>query len=102
MTVEHWLAVATLVIGVPLNVLVTVRLWSLSRAYPRIRVLRERALVALVVLLLVLVFGLIFLNNDFAVPPLDTTTTKFVTRGAVLTLAILPAVYWLYLYRHSR
>lgn len=100
MTLAHWLAVATLAIGVPLNLLVTVRLWRLSRAYPRIRVLRERALVALVVLLLVTVFGLLFVNNDLTIPILDSGATKIVARSAILVLAILPAVYWLLLYRN--
>ncbi len=95
-------AILVLVIGVPLNVVVTTMLgWKLHKA-PHLRVLRERFVVALAVLFVVALFGLIFLNNDTLPPPLDTEATKFVTRAFMLGLATIPALYWLWLYRPKR
>jgi uncharacterized membrane protein len=95
-------ALFAVVVGIPLNVYVTAKLWTLSRQAPRVRVLRERAIVASFVLLVVTVFGLIFLNNDLVPPLLSFDTTKFVTRLTMLALAIVPACYWLWLYRPTR
>lgn len=91
-------AVLVLVIGVPLNALVTFLLWRAYRANPKIRVLRERLVVEVAVLLLVIVFGLIFLNNDRLYPPFDTDATKLITRLTMLGLSTIPACYWLILY----
>jgi hypothetical protein len=93
------LGLLTLVVGVPLNLYVTLRLWRLSSEKPLIRVLRERAIVATVVLIVVTIFGLIFLNNDLVPPVVTFDDTKVLTRGAMLLVAIIPAAYWLYLYR---
>jgi len=93
------MALAVLVIGIPLNVIVTVRLWRLSRANPELRVLRERAIVATAVLVVVVVFSAIFLNNDLVPPPLAFDQTKFLTRLAMLVVSVVPASYWLMLYR---
>jgi uncharacterized membrane protein len=101
MSVESALALATLLIGVPLNLYVTLRLWRLSREQPHIKVLRERAIVAALVLLLVIVFGLVFVNNDLSIPFLQSAVTKYVTRIAMLVVAIVPAAYWLILYRDT-
>jgi small neutral amino acid transporter SnatA (MarC family) len=95
------LAVLTLVVGVPLNLLVTVMLWGKSFGAPHIKVLRERAIVAVLVLLTVLVFGLIFRNNDTVPPWIGLDTTKIITRVMVLLLAIVPALYCLWLYRNG-
>lgn len=95
------LGLLVLLVGTPLNLLVTVMLWRRSLNYPRIRVLRERAVVASAVLLTVVVFGLIFVNNDTLPPPLSTEITKWVTRAVLLLLAIVPALYWLILYRFT-
>lgn len=84
-----------LVVGVPLNVYVTARLHRLSREAPDAKVLHERALVAAIVLVVVIVFGLIFVNNDQSIPFLTGEVTKLITRAAVLALAIIPAIYWL-------
>lgn len=92
------IAVLVLVIGVPLNLLVTVLLWRAYRANPGVRVLRERLVVEVAVLLLVLVFGLIFINNDRLYPPFDTDATKLITRLTMLAIAVIPACYWLILY----
>lgn len=92
------IAILVLVIGVPLNVLVTILLWRTYRAHPTYRLLRERLVVEIAVLLMVVVFGLIFLNNDSAIPPFDLGATKLITRWAVLGLATIPACYWLALY----
>jgi hypothetical protein len=66
------------------------------------RVLRERGITATVVLLVVVVFGLIFTNNDLIPPPFNSESTKIVTRFAILSLAIIPAAYWLILYRNAK
>ena len=96
------LAVAVLVIGVPLNLTVAVMLWRRYRAAPHIRVLRERLIAELAVLLVVVVFSFVFLNNDTFPPPFDTDFTKLVTRLTVLVMAVVPAVYWLTIYRIRR
>jgi hypothetical protein len=88
-----------LVVGFPLNLYVTFKLWRLSRERPDLGVLRERAVVSAAVLILVVVFGLIFLNNDLHAPILSFDETKFWTRTAMLIVAVGPASYWLYLYR---
>jgi hypothetical protein len=93
------LGILTLLIGVPLNLYVAARLWRLSRKTPGVSVLRERAIVAAGVLLVVVVYGLIFANNDLVPPIVAFDTTKFLTRGAMLLLAVVPASYWLWLYR---
>lgn len=98
MTFTTILAILTLVVGVPLNAYVTRRLWMLSRARPDILVLRERAIAATAVLILVLVFGLIFLNNDLIPPIVSFVDTKLLTRGVMLFVAVVPASYWLLIY----
>lgn len=99
MSLTSVLALITLLVGVPLNLYVTVKLWRLSTAAPEIRVLRERAIVATAVLLVVLVFGLIFLNNDLVPPFVSFQDTKILTRLVMLTVALVPSSYWAYLYR---
>lgn len=95
------LGLLVLVIGIPLNLYVTVRLWRLVHSNPELRVLRERAIVATAVLILVIVFGLIFVNNDLIPPPVSFDETKVLTRSAMLATATIPAAYWLWLYRNS-
>jgi hypothetical protein len=95
-------ALLVLTIGVPLNVYVTIRLWQAVWAAPRIKVLEERATASTIILLVVTVFGLIFINNDLIPPPFSFDTTKFATRLAMLALAIVPACRWLWLYRPTR
>lgn len=99
MNLPELLAILVLIIGIPLNVLVTVLLWRRTYLHPRIRVLRERLIVEVAVLALVIVFSLIFLNNDRLPPWLTTDVTKVITRATVLALALVPALYWLWLYR---
>ena len=101
MNLPNVLAILVLVVGVPLNLLVTWRLLSRSRAAPRLLVLRERLITAVAVLILVIVFALIFFNNDQMPPWLSTDITKLVTRAVMLGVAIIPALYWLYLYRDA-
>lgn len=93
------LAVLVLVVGVPLNLYVTVRLWRLARLAPHNRVVRDRAIVAAGVLAVVTVFGLIFLNNDLIPPILGPEITRYITRSLVLAVAVGPALYWIRLYR---
>lgn len=93
------IALLVAAVGVPLNWYVTWRLWRLSRANPGLKVLRERAIVALALALVVTVFALIFLNNDAEHPPLSFDDTKWLTRTAMLLAAVAPPCYWLWLYR---
>jgi hypothetical protein len=99
-SVPSVLAVLTLALGVPLNLYVTAKLWRLSSASGN-AVLRERTLNAVFVLVLVAVFGVIFVNNDLVPPPLAFETTKYLTRAVMLLVALIPALYWLRLYRHA-
>lgn len=99
MNLASILAVLVLVVGIPLNLYVTLRLIGLATSSPGIRVLRERAIVAVCVLVVVVVFGAIFWNNDTIPPVLGLDVTKVVTRLAVLIVAIVPACYWLLIYR---
>lgn len=93
------IAVAVLGLGVPLNAYVTYRLWHLARARPHLRVVRERAIVATAVLVIVVLFGFVFLSNDQVPPYLPLDVTRVVTRLAILLLAVVPASYWLWVYR---
>lgn len=97
MSVEilSWL---TLLVAMPLNWLVTVFLWRLLRAAPKLRVLRERVIVAFSLSLIVTVYALIFVNNDMKPPPLNFESTKVFTRGGLLVMATIPALYWLLIY----
>jgi hypothetical protein len=93
------IAALVILIGIPLNWYVTWRLWSLSRDNPELRVLRERAIVALVLAFVITMFAVVFINNDLVPPPLSFETTKWVTRTVVLVASIVPPCYWLWLYR---
>lgn len=99
MTVPTLLALLTVVVAMPLNWFVTFRLWRLYRGSPELGVLRERALASLFVAIVVTIFALVFLNNDLTPPMLAFDDTKLVTRGAMLAVGIVPAGYWLWLYR---
>jgi hypothetical protein len=93
------LAWLTLGVGVPLNVTTTYLLRRKSRQAPHLRVLKERFIVAAITTIVVLVFGVIFVNNDRGVPWLGLDATKLITRVAMLGIAIIPAVGWLLIYR---
>jgi hypothetical protein len=93
------LALLTLLVGVPLNVAAAYLLRRKSREAPHLRVLRERFVVSVITTIMVLVFGLIFVNNDQEVPPLNEVATKLITRFVMLGMAIIPAVSWLFIYR---
>ncbi len=93
------LAVLVAVIGVPLNWYVVWRLWRLRQAKPNLRVVRERAVVALALAIVVTVFAAIFLNNDVPEPFLTGEMTKWLTRAVLLVASIVPPLYWLSIYR---
>lgn len=99
MSLPTLIALAVLIVGVPLNLYVTIRLWRLAGARPRLRVVRDRSIVSATVLVIVVVFGLIFLNNDWTPTFLSGDTTKIITRLAILVLAVVPASFWLWIYR---
>lgn len=101
MTLSTLLAVLVVVVAVPLNWYVTFRLWRLSRSAPRVRVLRERAIVALALAVIVTVFAAIFMNNELTPPPLGPDATRILTRCVLLVMSVAPPVYWLWLYRPS-
>lgn len=98
MNLPNVIALVVLVIGIPLNIAVTFLLYQAYRQRPGNRVLRERFVAELAVLILIVVFVMIFLNNDTSVPPIETEVTKVITRLAMLGMAVIPASYWLYLY----
>ncbi len=93
------LALLVAFVAVPLNWYVAAKLLRLSRARPDLRVLRERAIVALALALALTVFALIFLNNDALPPPLSFDDTKLLTRTTLLVAGVVPAAYWLWIYR---
>ena len=103
MSLPSVLAVLVLLLGVPLNLYVTIRLRRISRENPRIPLVRFQYIVSSLVLLTVVVFGVIFVNNDLPPPPpLGFAETKLFTRGVLLVLSIVPAAYWLHLTRERR
>jgi uncharacterized protein YneF (UPF0154 family) len=89
----------TLVVGVPLNVYVVRKLRRLVRETPWNGVIRERAITAVVILLVIGVFGPVFVNNDRPIPFVDPFVGRVVTRLVIAVLAIVPASYWIWLYR---
>jgi hypothetical protein len=95
------LAIATLAIAVPLNWFVAIRLALLAHEAPDVRLLRERALAAVFMAVVVTVFSLIFLNNDLVPPLFAFEQTKYLTRSITLAAGIIPALYWLRLYRNG-
>ena len=101
MSLTTLLAILVVVLALPLNVYVTVKLWRLSHQSPEIRTLRERAVTALALTLIVAAFAVVFVNNEMKPPPLDNEATKLITRGALLALAVIPAARWAWLYRKA-
>jgi ABC-type molybdate transport system permease subunit len=91
------LAWLNILLAVPVNWIVLVGLWQISRSNPGNRVLRERMFLALVLAPVVTIFALVFLNNGMEQPPLGLPQTQVLTRVAILALTI-PALYWLSLY----
>lgn len=102
MELTAWLGLAVLVVGAPLNVLAAWLLLQKSRQAPHLRVLRERYTLAVITTLLVIIFGVIFVNNDQDVPPLADTATKLITRALMLVMAVVPAASWIRLYHSSK
>lgn len=100
MSLPEVLAWLVILVALPLNWYVTIRLILLTRANPGLRVLRERTYVSLALSMIVSVFAFVFLNNGMNEPVLNSEATQLITRSAVLALA-LPAAYWLYLYRNG-
>lgn len=100
----EWLAWLTLGFGVPLSLITTLVLLRKWRRKRYLKVLLRDVKTAAIITVVVLVFGLIFVNNDMIEPWLDVDTTKWITRLAILALAIIPAVTLLLLNRslHTR
>lgn len=101
MNVPTVIAYLVALVALPLNWFVVVRLWRLSLFTPRIRVLRYQAILATALAVIVTIFAIVFLNNDLATPVLPGDVTKLVTRSAVLVWSVVPAGYWLWLYRKA-
>lgn len=105
MTLPVLLAYAVIFVGLPINWVVVFRLIALYRNKNGTlgwnRVLRERALVAVTVALVVTLFAVVFVNNSFFDPRGHFAFASMViTRIAILMLAG-PALYWLFLYRND-
>ena len=92
------LGVVNLVVTAPVVIFVAWELRLAARERPYLKVLRERSFVQVVLAGIVVVFALVFTNNDAPIPPFDTQTTRVITRTMIL-LAIVPSLYWLRLYR---
>jgi hypothetical protein len=92
------LAAVVVLVVLPINAYVTLKLWRLHRARMDLRALRERGIVSTALTLVMAVFAVVFLNNDQAVPPLSVEQTRIATRLAMVAL-VFPAAYWLWLYR---
>lgn len=92
----------TLLIGVPLNLAVVLILREKARQDPGARLLRKDLIAFAVILVHVLVFGVIFVNNDQIPPWLDTAATKIITRLGELALATVPAAIFLWIYLRPR
>lgn len=103
MELTVFLAWATVLFAVPLNVIAACFLLRMTHKAPHLRVLRERFITAVAITLVVLFFGVIFVNNDQTVPPIGVDATKVITRAAMLGLALVSAGGWLWIYRaHGR
>lgn len=98
MTVPAVLAILTLFAGAPLNLYVTLMLRRLHVGHPN-PILRVLIAVWMMVTLVAFVFGLIFVNNDLTPPIIAGDVTKIITRGAILALAVVPALWLLWIYR---
>lgn len=101
MEVTAVLAWLTVLVAVPLCGVASWFLLKKSREAPNLRVLRERFLVSVVTMFVVLFFGVIFVNNDQTVPPISLDATKLITRSAILVLALVQAGGWIWIYRSS-
>jgi hypothetical protein len=97
-SILDFMAVLVTFVAAPLNWLVAVLLVRLSRAHPYVAVLRERAIFAVALAIIVSVSAVIFLNNDFVPPPLNLEQTKWLARPTLLVLSIGPTLYWLRIY----
>lgn len=102
MSLAELLADLVVFVALPLNWLAATLQWRLSNIVPAIRVLRERAVAATALSLIVTIFALIFLNNDQPVPLLNGEVTKLLTRGTILIFSTIPALYWLRLWWQAR
>lgn len=81
----------------PLCAVVTILMWRAYHSGIVSKVLRRDLQVMAIITLGVFVFGLIFVNNDQPIPPLDVLTTKYITRYVWLGLGTIPALTWLWL-----
>lgn len=97
MTLAEFLGVLPLVIGVPLNLVVTVLLLRSALERPRLWMLFERFVSAVFVLVLTVSFAIVFRSNDLDVPFLDPEVARIWTRAAVDAVSIVPALFLLWL-----
>lgn len=99
--VPHLLSLLVIFAAAPLTWFVAIRLWSISRLAPELRVLRAHAIAALALAVIVSVFAFVFLNNDLDPPPLTFVQTQYLTRGTLLVVSLSSSIYWLRLYRRT-
>lgn len=102
MDVTAIMAWATLAVAFPLNAVAAFLLLKKSRQRPDLDILKERFITAVATTLLVLFFGMVFVNNDQTVPPLGLDTTKWITRGVLLAVALVVGGGWLRIWWHGR
>jgi len=95
------LTILVVFVAMPLNWYVTLLLWRLHRAEPDVSAIQVSGILSTCVAAIVTVFALIFINNTLDNIVLDSYSTQVVTRGALLVLSIVPALYWLRWYRRK-
>lgn len=85
-------------VEVPIMGIVAIRLLLLLRLRPTNLVLKDRFLVTVTLIIVVIIFAAVFLNNNMEIPPLGMYQTQVLTRAAILSL-MLTSIYWLWVYR---
>jgi hypothetical protein len=98
----HTIIGLLVILSLPLNLYVIRRMFKESKAIPRNKVLKHDIVVAGCVILFIIVYGSIFVNNDQAVPPLSLAATKIITRVVALVIAYAPAGVWAWMYRGGK
>lgn len=98
MELSTFLAWATLLLAVPISAIVAYLLYHQWRQAPKLRFLRERFVSAVALTVLWLFFGLIFVNNDQTIPPINLDATKILTRAVLLIVSLVSSSVWLWAY----
>jgi hypothetical protein len=93
-----WLGFLVVFVACPLNWIVAVLLWRLSRQSPDLTVIRDRAIAATAIAFAVTVFATLMLNTDWTLGLFDLDQARVFSRIATLILALAPTLFFLRLY----